>query len=193
VAQFVAAILAAAMAKAIVETPFEGNLGATVVSTDISLVGAFFLELIMTFFLVFVMFSTAIDPRGVGKLAPLAIGLVVLIDELIGVHWTGASMNPARTLGPQLVAGVWNNYWLYFWAPVCGAVMAAWAYKYYMRISPVNTDLSADKRRLREQRIAALLVRHLRHVELENGNPTLRGRLSDRIMRRKSQVQTHQS
>lgn len=136
VAQFAGAICASGVLKAIVRNNFEGNLGATTVNPDISLTGAFFLEVIMTFTLVFVLFATAIDPRGIGKLAPLCVGLVVLIDDLIGVQWTGGSMNPARTLGPQLVSGKWDHYWLYFFAPVVGAILAAVLYEFYLKIRP---------------------------------------------------------
>jgi len=151
IAQYAGAICGAGLVKAIIKEPFEGNLGSTVVSPDITVPGAFFLELIMTFFLVFVMFSTAIDPRGVGKLAPLAIGIVVLIDDLIGAHFTGASMNPARTLGPQLVSGVWDHYWLYFLAPVTGAILASVLYVLYLKIDPVNEAVDQNNNIIRKR------------------------------------------
>lgn len=151
VAQFAGAITGAALMKAIVRHRFEGNLGSTVVNPDISVGGAWGLECVMTFLLVFVMFSTAIDPRGVGKLAPLAIGLVVLIDNLIGAHWTGASMNPARTLGPQLVSNTWDHYWLYFFAPVVGALCAAVTYVLYLKIDPVNEAVDQNNNIIRKR------------------------------------------
>ncbi len=61
-------------------------------------------EAVLTFALVFTVFATAMDPRGPAHLAPIAIGLAVLVDHLVGVPLTGASMNPARTFGPALVA-----------------------------------------------------------------------------------------
>jgi len=136
IAEFGGAIVASAILKAIIRGQFQGNLGATTVSPNISVAGAFFLELIMTFTLAFVLFATAIDPRGFSLIAPLAIGLVVLIDVLIALEWTGASMNPARTLGPQLVSGQWDHYWLYFSAPVAGATIAAVIYDLYLKIRP---------------------------------------------------------
>lgn len=137
VAQFAGAIAASAILKAIVRGPYEGSLGATAVNPDISTAGAFFLEVIMTFLLVFVLFATALDPSSkVGPMAPLAVGLCVLVDDLIGVQWTGSSMNPARTLGPQLVSGDWDHYWLYFFAPLTGALFAAILYEGYMHIRP---------------------------------------------------------
>jgi aquaporin TIP len=63
------------------------------------------LEIVVTFTLVFVIFATAVDPGGIAPLAPLAIGLTVFVDHLVAVPITGASMNPARSLGPALISG----------------------------------------------------------------------------------------
>jgi len=60
-----------------------------------------------------VIFATAVDPKGPGHLALLAIGFTVLVDHLAGVPITGAGMNPARSFGPALVAGAWENHWIY--------------------------------------------------------------------------------
>ena len=76
-----------------------------------------------------VVFATAMDPKGRGAMAPAAIGLAVLVDHLIGVPLTGASMNPARSFGPSLVANFWDNHWLY-WAEslVSGRVAGAYLF-----------------------------------------------------------------
>jgi aquaporin TIP len=65
------------------------------------------MEIVVTFVLVFVIFATAVDPGGIAPLAPLAIGLAVVVDHLVAIPITGASMNPARSFesGPQLWAG----------------------------------------------------------------------------------------
>ncbi|MQG27613.1 MAG: aquaporin [SAR202 cluster bacterium] len=63
------------------------------------------MEIVVTFTLVFVIFATAVDPGGIASLAPLAIGLTVFVDHLVAVPITGASMNPARSLGPALISG----------------------------------------------------------------------------------------
>ena len=62
----------------------------------------------LTFALVFVIFATAIDPKGLTHLAPMAIGLVVMVDHCIGVPMTGAAMDPARSVGTAVVADVWT-------------------------------------------------------------------------------------
>ncbi|HSX22992.1 MAG TPA: aquaporin [Gaiellaceae bacterium] len=93
------------------------------------------LEAIMTFFLVWAVFATAVDPRGAFKaVAGLAIGLTITIDVLFGGPLTGAAMNPARAFGPQLVANSWTNDWIYYVGPVVGGLVAALGYEYlYLR------------------------------------------------------------
>lgn len=87
------------------------------------------LEAILTFFLVFAVYGTAVDDRGpFGKTAGLTIGLVLTFDILAGGPLTGASMNPARTFGPGLVSGTWTDWWVYWVGPIAGAVIAAVVY-----------------------------------------------------------------
>ena len=83
----------------------------------------------LTFFLVFVVFATAIDPKGPAHLAPFAIGLTILVGHLVGVPLTGASMNPARSFGPALAAGEWANHWVYWVGPILGGILAAGLYE----------------------------------------------------------------
>ena len=84
----------------------------------------------LTFALVFVIFATAIDPKGPTHLAPMAIGLMVMVDHFIGVPMTGASMNPARSFGPAVVANVWTDHWVYWLGPLIGAALAALIYEF---------------------------------------------------------------
>ncbi|MFY9587846.1 MAG: MIP/aquaporin family protein [Actinomycetota bacterium] len=87
------------------------------------------IEAILTFFLVWVIFATAIDPDGsFGKIAGLAIGLTVTMGVLMGGLFTGAAMNPARHFGPAIVGGNWDNWWVYWVGPIAGAIVAAAAY-----------------------------------------------------------------
>lgn len=93
------------------------------------------LEAILTFFLVWVIFATAADPGGAFKsIAGLAIGLTITIDILAAGPLTGAAMNPARALGPELVQNVWDDFWIYLVGPAIGAAAAALAYDWlYLR------------------------------------------------------------
>ncbi|MDP6102077.1 MAG: aquaporin, partial [Dehalococcoidia bacterium] len=77
------------------------------------------------FILVFVIFATAMDPRGPSNLAPFAIGIAVVVIHFVGVPLTGASVNPARTLGPALVTGEWADHWIYWVGPLGGGAIAA--------------------------------------------------------------------
>jgi len=95
----------------------------------------FVLEIIMTFFLVWAVWATAVDPGGAFKsIAGLAIGLTISIDVLMGGPLTGAAMNPARAFGPQIAGNFWGAGWIYYVAPPIGALLAAFAYEYlYLR------------------------------------------------------------
>jgi aquaporin Z len=89
------------------------------------------LEAIMTFFLVTVVFATAVDPKGAFKsLAALAIGLTITIDILFGGPFTGAAVNPARAFGPQLVGDHWANGWVWYVGPLVGGAIAAVLYEW---------------------------------------------------------------
>ncbi len=104
------------------------NLGVHAVSSSINVGDAFVLEVILTFLLVFVIFATAMDRQKTTMFAPLAIGGVVALDHFVAIPLTGASMNPARSFGPALVHGAWADHWLYWVAPIVGAMIAAVAY-----------------------------------------------------------------
>ncbi len=128
---YIAAQLAGAVAGALVllavwpDQPAE--LGATVPSVGVG--GAFVYELILTAFLMFVIMAVATDTRAVGAAAAIAIGGTVGLDALFGGPVTGASMNPARSFGPALVAGQWLDFWVYLTAPPLGAAIGALAYQ----------------------------------------------------------------
>lgn len=106
-----------------------GELGATLINTHLtSLAGGFVLEFIGTFFLMSTVLHTAMSDRG-GPIAPFAIGLSIAIAVMFFGGLTGASLNPARTLGPAVAAGVYSHIWIYLLATPLGAISAALAYK----------------------------------------------------------------
>ena len=112
-----------------------------------------FVEAILTFFLVWVIFATAADPRGAFKsIAGLAIGLTITLDILGGGPLTGAAMNPARAFGPELVQGVWDDFWVYWIGPLLGGAVVALAYELlYLRpleppvVGPPETGLEEPR------------------------------------------------
>jgi aquaporin Z len=142
VAQFLGATLAALILNWIYPDQIAeaANLGAPALNDQIGVAPGFVLEVVMTFFLVWVVFATAADPRGAFKsIAGFAIGLTIAADILLGGPLTGAAMNPARAFGPQLVAGEWSDAWIWYVAPLLGAGLAAVAYEFlYLRpVRPV--------------------------------------------------------
>lgn len=93
---------------------------------------AFYLEVIATFFLVYVIHGVAVDSRGAHAIAPLAIGLTITMDILMAGPLTGAAMNPARHFGPALVEGEWKDAWLYWVAPIIGGGLASIVHNYIL-------------------------------------------------------------
>ncbi|KAK8502328.1 hypothetical protein V6N13_092882 [Hibiscus sabdariffa] len=89
---------------------------------------AFVIEFIITFYLMFIISGVATDNRAIGELAGLAVGATVLLNVLFAGPITGASMNPARSLGPAIVWDQYKGIWIYLTAPIIGAVSGAWAY-----------------------------------------------------------------
>jgi aquaporin Z len=106
----------------------SSRLGGQFVSGDVSTLQAVVLEFIATFFLVFVVFGTAVDPRA-PKVGGFAIGLTVAADILAIGPLTGASMNPARSFGPAVASGVFEGQAIYWIGPILGGIAAALVYE----------------------------------------------------------------
>lgn len=129
IAQLLGAIIAAyalkALFPAVVAT--ATNLGGQRISADTTFGQAIGLEFIATFFLVFVVFGTAVDPRG-PKLGGMAIGLTIAADIMAIGPLTGGSMNPARSFGPAVVSHIFEGQTVYWIGPILGGVAAALLY-----------------------------------------------------------------
>ena len=106
---------------------------------------AFLWELVLTFFLMFVIMAVATDTRAVGEAAAIAIGGTVGLNAMFAGPITGASMNPARSLGPGLVSGKLDAIWVYLLAPVAGAALGAITYQ-AIRGQRTITTPSGDRR-----------------------------------------------
>lgn len=135
IAQCLGAIAAAFMIKLCV--PHDAltivGMGTPALSENISISMGLITEIVLTFFLMFVIYGTAADERGPSQIASLCIGLTVALDILIGGPLTGAAMNPARHLGPALLGGGLHNIWLYWVGPVIGAILAAQTYRLFLQ------------------------------------------------------------
>jgi aquaporin NIP len=126
IAQFLGGILACVALLIIL--PDLSSFAST--QPQVSLSRAFFVEFLLTFFLMFVIKSVATDSRAVGMMAGAAIGITVAVDAFLGGALSGASMNPARSLGPALFEGHVDTFWLYLIAPLLGALAGAHLYQF---------------------------------------------------------------
>lgn len=130
VGQFVGAILAGLAVWGSFGDPAKvtASLAATYPAPGVSLAQAFLVEALITFILLFVIVSVATDPRANTTAASLAIGFALGVAVLIGGPVTGGAVNPARALGPMIVAGKFTAFWVYLIAPVVGGIIAAFIY-----------------------------------------------------------------
>jgi len=130
VAQCLGAIAAAALLKTCFPAAALAavNMGTPALAAGVSVPMGLITEIILTFFLVFVIYGTAVDKRA-PQVGALFIGLTVTLDIFVGGPITGAAMNPARYLGPALMGGGLENLWLYWAGPVIGGILAATCYK----------------------------------------------------------------
>jgi MIP family channel proteins len=105
------------------------TLGLPTLNTGVTQLPALVIELILTFFLGFVFWGFAVDPKGSSSVAPFAIGLTVTLDILVGGAFTGAAVNPARWFGPAVVTGKWSNAIVWTLGPILGALVASVIYE----------------------------------------------------------------
>jgi aquaporin TIP len=130
--QFGGAALAALLLKWVIPDPRTAvaHLGLPTVGSGVSSGQAVVVEAVITFFLVWVIFAVAVDPRGTFKqVAGLPIGFTIAFGVLMAYGLTGGAMNPARAFGPQLVGNHWSHFWVWYIGPFAGAVIAASLYE----------------------------------------------------------------
>jgi MIP family channel proteins len=131
----VAQLLGATLAGLLLQVIFPqdvwqaAQLGTPALAPNTSSGIGILIEAILTFFLLLAVFGTAVDERA-PKIGGFGIGLTVMVDILVGGPLTGAAMNPARTFGPALAGGFWNNNFVYWIGPIIGSVLAAFFYEY---------------------------------------------------------------
>jgi len=135
--QFIGALLAISVLKAIL--PMGQSYGATVPAVPWG--QALSWEIILTFFLMFVIVAVATDTRAVGTMAGAAIGGTVMLAAWVGGPVTGASMNPARSFAPAIFEGRLEVMWIYVLGPCLGAVAAALLYE-AIRLTPIHQKRS---------------------------------------------------
>ena len=145
IAQFTGAIVAAYALKGIFPTAAveATRVGGQVIAGSITFTGAVVLELIATFFLVWVIFGTAVDPDA-PRVGGFAIGLTIAADILAIGPLTGASMNPARSFGPAVASGIFEAQAVFWIGPIVGALIAGILYdRLFLRRAPEPVDHGA--------------------------------------------------
>jgi MIP family channel proteins len=133
VAQLLGAVAAAYLLKYLVPmSAFDAvDGGIPAVGAGIALGKAVVIEAVLTFFLIWTVFGTAVDERGAfAKTAGFTIGLIITIDIFVGAAYTGAAMNPARWFGPALATNDWTNWWVWIVGPIAGGIIAGVIYWY---------------------------------------------------------------
>jgi aquaporin-4 len=129
ISQLVGGVVAALSLKAMLpelgsKTNFATQQGPSDLLNNDAMLGLG-VEIVLTFFLVTVIFMTAVHKNAPSGIAGLAIGGMIFLLHIVGVPLTGASMNPARTFGTALIANYWEFHWLYWLGPIIGAIIAA--------------------------------------------------------------------
>lgn len=118
--QFIGAVVAAGILRFLF--PGHETLGGT--APAIPIVPALAVEVLLTFILMFVILNVSTGHKEKGIMAGVAVGGVVALNAMVGGPLTGASMNPARSLGPALVSMEWQSMWIYIVGPVIGVILA---------------------------------------------------------------------
>jgi aquaporin Z len=111
------------------------KLGTPMLAPGLPLLTAIVIELVLTVFLLWAVFGTAVSPNA-PRIAGFGIGLIVAADILIGGPLTGAAMNPARWIGPAVATGFFDNWWVYWIGPLIGGALAGLSYTYIFASAP---------------------------------------------------------
>jgi len=164
-AQIIGAIVGAAILSGLT-AHINTGLGCHGVNAKLNAGQGFGAEIIFTFIFIFVVFATAISPfvgkvaplagggeYGPGKLTPFAVGMTILVLHTVGIPLTGASMNPARSFGPAVIAGCWENHWVYWLGPLFGSTAAAIIAQFVFLSRP---DAIAEVLRLNREHTASI-------------------------------------
>ncbi|GCE14932.1 MIP/aquaporin family protein [Tengunoibacter tsumagoiensis] len=120
------------------------TLGTTIPAGNGGVWQSFGLETLLTFFLMVVIMAMATDTRAVGQAAALAIGATVGLEALFAGPICGASMNPARSLGPALMSWTWTAQWIYILGPMLGAISGALLYRWLRSASQLQSVVYAS-------------------------------------------------
>ena len=144
VVQCIGAVAGAAVLEALIPEDDNVSLCVTEVIYPVTPLQAFFMEALITFFLVLTVEAVCDDRRrDIKGSAPLAVGLCVVICIHAAVYHTGASMNPARTFGTAVLTNSWDNHWVYWAGPIVGGVVAGAVYTFIFQARKREDETSS--------------------------------------------------
>ncbi|KAI9660128.1 MAG: hypothetical protein M1821_001480 [Bathelium mastoideum] len=142
IAQLCGAMFASELVKVLFPTPFNVR---TTLSANTSLAQGVFIEALLTAELVFTIFMLAKEKHKATYLAPVGIGLALFVAELVGVYYTGGSLNPARSFGPCVVSRTFDSeHWIYWVGPGLGALISVFFYKFVKILEYETANPGAD-------------------------------------------------
>ncbi|KAG9491803.1 hypothetical protein GDO78_000354 [Eleutherodactylus coqui] len=132
-AQLLGAVIGAGLLYEFTPDEFHGGFGVNMPANNATEGQAVTVEIILTLQLVLCIYASTDDRRDdiVGSPA-LSIGFSVVLGHLVGIYFTGCSMNPARSFGPALVVGNFNTHWIFWIGPLVGAILASLIYNYIL-------------------------------------------------------------
>ena len=171
--QLIGAVVAAFSLKAILpEIGAQVNFGTQGGPSELlnnSVMAGITVEIILTFFLVTVIFLTAVHKKAPAGIHGISIGGMVFLLHIVGVPLTGASMNPARTFGPAVVSGFWELHWLYWLAPIVGGIIAGviMNYVFVNKAEPETKSVSRSSSAGKSQKLERYEKQYLSRLEEE--------------------------
>ncbi|XP_031552039.1 aquaporin-like [Actinia tenebrosa] len=149
-AQFLGGILGASFLYGLTVSEKSTSFGVTMPSSNINLGQAVGIEAFLTFLLVFTIHSVT-DPKksqGCSEYgAPIIIGFCVCICHMIGIPFTGCSLNPARSFAPALINNSWKHHWVYWIGPILGAIPGALLYEKVFSVNKNEVSPAAASKR----------------------------------------------
>ena len=145
VAQLLGAMAAAALLSLGMLTYSVDMVVNQVNDENVTPIGAFIMEVILSFLLVYVVAETAVNKKSnAGNCAPIAIGVAVFMAHIVAIPFTGCSINPARSFGPAIITGNLNDLWMFVAAPMTGGILAALTTKYVFGVLNTQTMIVDD-------------------------------------------------
>jgi len=131
IAQVLGGMLGAFFAKVHYPKPYDGITRGANALPHGRFASGFFIEIILTFLLVFVVHMLALEVNNARNVAPFVIGTIVFVGHLVAIPVTGTSMNPARSFGANVVTGQWDDWWVFWIAPCIGGILASVCYRIF--------------------------------------------------------------